>query len=61
MKKRSSLSPRHQIHPVDRCSFCGATEGLYRTYLYTTHSLAMVCEDPVPCLRRRHSRKTDAA
>ena len=57
MTNLTTLSPRTNLHSLKACTFCGARERVYLTYLLTTRSVAAVCEDPVACLRRKGRRR----
>jgi hypothetical protein len=56
MANLTSHTPRSNLHPLDRCAFCGARAGLYTRYLVTTRCQAVMCDDPIKCLRRKGQR-----
>jgi hypothetical protein len=48
---------RGGLHPADKCTFCSATEHLVRFVLADTLAVAMRCDDPIACQRRRYVQR----
>jgi alpha-D-ribose 1-methylphosphonate 5-phosphate C-P lyase len=55
-----ALRPVAELHPLDKCAWCGADDvPLRRVVLRVTQAEAVLCEDVVLCARRqlRHQLK----
>lgn len=58
-KERWGALPLGELHPGDRCAFCGygSSWGLKRVILASTNAEAPVCKDTVACMRRKLKRR----
>jgi hypothetical protein len=54
--ERIPFLPRGELHPYDRCAYCGAPARRVRLRHATLPTLAgaLVCENTVTCIRRRY-------
>ncbi len=53
MSRQWAALPDGELHPQDRCSFCGHRYRLIRVVIASTNAIGYRCSDPVECIRRR--------